>query len=268
MNSFTHPTGTPRGTRASIAPGTPPKGRQRPQRSELPSDTNRQVTGHVRVCAPFRFRELTDKKLPTWQLPQRPRPHRLDRGLPPGEQRLPETAGLDCHRRVNPGESPPRSRRTRPSTQPFMRHTTRTWGLTAQHRELVTEDQDLQVLGGIAAREQGEELDGATQRQVGKFRQHKSDLCGGWQKRHHTERWSTRIGSSQATSEFAHPSGLGAELNRTHRPATAIAHVRQRSAQTPRAGCHDHSSRLDHRRATALEGLLRLHLARLRCRRL
>jgi hypothetical protein len=36
------------------------------------------------------------------------------------QHRLPETAGLDSHCRVDPGESPPRSRRTRPNRQPFI----------------------------------------------------------------------------------------------------------------------------------------------------
>jgi len=33
--------------------------------------------------------------------------------------------------------------------------------LAAEHGELVTQDEDLQVLGGVAAGEQGEQLDGA-----------------------------------------------------------------------------------------------------------
>ena len=45
--------GTPRGTRASIAPGTASGESTGPKRTELPSDTNQQATGHVRVCAPF-----------------------------------------------------------------------------------------------------------------------------------------------------------------------------------------------------------------------
>jgi GH15 family glucan-1,4-alpha-glucosidase len=37
---------------------------------------------------------------------------------------------------------------------------------------LVAEDEDLQILGGVATDEQGEELDRATQRQVGELWQH------------------------------------------------------------------------------------------------
>jgi hypothetical protein len=44
--------------------------------------------------------------------------------------------------------------------------------LAAQHRELLAQDEDLQVLGGVAMGEQGEELDGAAQRQVGESWQH------------------------------------------------------------------------------------------------
>jgi hypothetical protein len=36
----------------------------------------------------------------------------------------------------------------------------RSWNLAAQDSELVAQDQDLQVLGGVAAAEQREELDG------------------------------------------------------------------------------------------------------------
>jgi hypothetical protein len=44
-----------------------------------------------------------------------------------------------------------------------------TRGLAAQHRELVAQHQDLQVVGGVAAGQQHQQLDGATQRQVGSF---------------------------------------------------------------------------------------------------
>jgi len=44
------------------------------------------------------------------------------------------------------------------------------WGLAAEHGELVAQDEDLQVLGGVAAGEQGEQLDGAAQREVGELR--------------------------------------------------------------------------------------------------
>jgi hypothetical protein len=37
----------------------------------------------------------------------------------------------------------------------------------------VAQDKDLEVLGGVAAGELGEELDGAAQRQVGKSWQHR-----------------------------------------------------------------------------------------------
>jgi hypothetical protein len=45
------------------------------------------------------------------------------------------------------------------------------WGQDADG-ELVAQDKDLQVLGGVAAGEQGEQLDGAAQGQVGESRQH------------------------------------------------------------------------------------------------
>jgi hypothetical protein len=40
-------------------------------------------------------------------------------------------------------------------------------------RRLVTQDKDLEVLGGVTAAELGEELDGAAQGQVGKSWQHR-----------------------------------------------------------------------------------------------
>jgi hypothetical protein len=46
----------------------------------------------------------------------------------------------------------------------------RSWGLAAQHGQLVTEHQDLQVLASIAAGQQHEQLDGAAQGQVGEVR--------------------------------------------------------------------------------------------------
>jgi hypothetical protein len=45
------------------------------------------------------------------------------------------------------------------------------WCLAAQHSELVAENEDLQLLGGVAVGEQGEELDAAAERQVGELRQ-------------------------------------------------------------------------------------------------
>ena len=47
-----------------------------------------------------------------------------------------------------------------------------TLDLAAKHGELVAQDEELQVLGGVAAGEQGEQLDGAAQGQVGESRQH------------------------------------------------------------------------------------------------
>jgi hypothetical protein len=52
----------------------------------------------------------------------------------------------------------------------------RAWNLAAQHAELVAQHEDLQILAGVAAAEQGEQLDGAAQRQVGEFRQYQVGL--------------------------------------------------------------------------------------------
>jgi hypothetical protein len=54
-----------------------------------------------------------------------------------------------------------------------------TLDLAAEHGELVTQHQDLQVLGGVPAGEQGEQLDGAAQREGGEVRQHQVSSAGG-----------------------------------------------------------------------------------------
>jgi hypothetical protein len=44
--------------------------------------------------------------------------------------------------------------------------------VAAQHHELVTQNQDLQILGGVATGQLDKQLDGAAQRQVGESWQH------------------------------------------------------------------------------------------------
>jgi hypothetical protein len=44
--------------------------------------------------------------------------------------------------------------------------------MAAEHAELVTQDEKFQVLGGIAAGGEHEQLDRAAERQVGMFRHH------------------------------------------------------------------------------------------------
>jgi len=61
-----------------------------------------------------------------------------------------------------------------------------TWDLPVQHRELVAEDEELQVLGGVAAGEQHEQLDGASECQVGELRQHQGGLRARSAERHTT----------------------------------------------------------------------------------
>jgi hypothetical protein len=61
-----------------------------------------------------------------------------------------------------------------------------TCDLAAQDCELVAEYQDLQILGGLAAGQQHQQLDGAAERQVGKLRQHPGGLRDGQGRRHTT----------------------------------------------------------------------------------
>jgi hypothetical protein len=51
--------------------------------------------------------------------------------------------------------------------------------LAAEHGELVAEHQDLQVLGGVAADQQDEQLDRAAECQVGELGQHAGSLRDG-----------------------------------------------------------------------------------------
>jgi hypothetical protein len=53
-------------------------------------------------------------------------------------------------------------------------------GLSLEDGELMAEHQDLQVLGGVTASEQREELEGAAQREVDDSGQHADSLRGGW----------------------------------------------------------------------------------------
>jgi hypothetical protein len=78
-------------------------------------------------------------------------------------------------------------------------------GLAVQHGQLMAEHQDLQVLGGVAAGQQHQQLDGAAQGQVGESRQHAAGLRASQRGRHTTAPRTVRTASSRALSEFAHP---------------------------------------------------------------
>jgi len=57
-------------------------------------------------------------------------------------------------------------------------------------RRLVTQDKDLEVLGGVAAGELGEELDGAARGQVGRSWQHRGASAVGAAE---TPRWQAEV---------------------------------------------------------------------------
>jgi hypothetical protein len=82
-----------------------------------------------------------------------------------------------------------------------------TWGLPPEDSQLMAKDEELQVLGGVAAGEQHEQLDGATQRNVGGFRQHQGDLRVGGRTAtlpsHDRRKWAAH----RPTSAFAYPTG-------------------------------------------------------------
>jgi hypothetical protein len=82
-------------------------------------------------------------------------------------------------------------------------------GLATQDGKLVTQDENLKVLGGVAAGEQGEELHGSAQREVGECRQHQGDLGDRWQNRYPIEPWTTRPSRGvQAASRVCAPHTL------------------------------------------------------------
>jgi hypothetical protein len=86
------------------------------------------------------------------------------------------------------------------------------WDLAAEHAELVTQDEKFQVLGGITAGGQHEQLDRAAQRQVGKFRQHQVAFVMRGNRRHRTESRLPRTRSSEAAFDFPHPTGVWQDL--------------------------------------------------------
>ena len=71
------------------------------------------------------------------------------------------------------------------------------WSLSAEDGELVAQNEDLKILGGIAAGEEGEQLDGLAQRQVGKSWQHWGGLRGRLQRRYGSNPALLRTRSSQ-----------------------------------------------------------------------
>jgi hypothetical protein len=89
------------------------------------------------------------------------------------------------------------------------------WGLAAQDGELLAQDQDLQVLGGVAASKQREQLDGATEREVGELRQHPG--------------WPPRLGSRSATLPICGSNELAAHdhvrLCAPFRPGRTLHHA-------------------------------------------
>ena len=108
--------------------------------------------------------QLLDLRVQRWPAdPVWVGPRTGDQPPMPAQQRL----GLDQEARpMSPGQDATDRGKQRPvgGLQPG------TWSLAAQDRELVAQHQDLEVLGGVAAGEQREQLDGATQREVSKFR--------------------------------------------------------------------------------------------------
>jgi hypothetical protein len=84
--------------------------------------------------------------------------------------------------------------------------------LPTQHGELVAEHQDLQVLGGVAAGQQDDQLDRAAECQIGELRQYAGSLRDESVEASHYRAMVERTGSSEAISDFTHPTGRGVAL--------------------------------------------------------
>ena len=90
---------------------------------------------------------------------------------------------------------------------PVGRFELRSWSLAAEHGELMAQDKDLKVLGGIAAGELGEELDGAAQRQVPSRGSTGVASAVGQRNATVASRGRCEPPSSCALSEYLHPTG-------------------------------------------------------------
>jgi hypothetical protein len=81
-------------------------------------------------------------------------------------------------------------------------------GLPLEDGELVAQHQGLQVLGGVTAKEQCEELKGAAEREVDESGQHAHSLQGRLGELAHDTGISLRTRSSHAMPQFPHLTGL------------------------------------------------------------
>ena len=77
-----------------------------------------------------------------------------------------QCSGFTKEARPAPSRQCPADRREQRTVGGFQ---PRTLDLTTQHRELMAEHQDLQILGGLAAGQQHQQLDGAAERQGGEL---------------------------------------------------------------------------------------------------
>jgi hypothetical protein len=112
--------------------------------------------------------ELVDAVVERWSPLSMTRvgPRACDEAAVPAQQRL----GL--HEEARPA-SPRQRAADRSQQRPIGGLQPGSWNLAAEHGELVTQDKDLKILGGVTAGELGEELDVAAQCQVGKSWQHR-----------------------------------------------------------------------------------------------
>jgi hypothetical protein len=81
------------------------------------------------------------------------------------------------------------------------------WELATEHRELVAQHEDLQVLGGIAAGQQYKQLDGNGTPRRRRVSMAPETTSEGRQRPHSIEPEFGATGQLAALEEFAHPSG-------------------------------------------------------------
>jgi hypothetical protein len=102
---------------------------------------------------------------------------------------VPAHQGLGPDQEARPA-SPRQDTADRGEQGPVGRFELRSGSLAVEDGELMAQDKDLKILGGVAAGELGQELYGAAQRQVGKSWQHRGGLRGGAAEHHSSKpRW-------------------------------------------------------------------------------
>jgi hypothetical protein len=131
------------------------------------------------VAPPGVFPGQADDQLLDLLVQRRPADLAVRVGPRAGDQpRVPVQQRVGLHEEPRPA-GPRQHAADRGEQRPISRLQPGTGGLAAEHGKLVAQDQDLHVLGGIAANEQHEHLNRPTKREVGEFRQYQVTFAVG-----------------------------------------------------------------------------------------